>query len=85
MLELIGNMGLQLSKVYINRFITAAEVGPTGADQLTALLRLYVVALDGIAALATFLEASQPGVFSRVGAGKLHLSGKLVLRTQPEE
>ena len=31
---------LQLSKVYINRFITAAEVGPTGADQLTALLRL---------------------------------------------
>ena len=54
MLELIGNMGLQLSKVYINRFITAAEVGPTGADQLTALLRLYVVDLDGIAAFATF-------------------------------
>ena len=54
MLELIGNMGLQLSKVYLNRFITAAEVGPTGTDQLTALLRLYVVDLDGIAALATF-------------------------------
>ena len=53
-LELIGNMGLQLSEVYINRFITAAEVGPTGADQLTALLRLYVVDLDGVAALATF-------------------------------
>ena len=48
-LELIGDMGLQL-----NRFITAAEVGPTGADQLTALLRLCVVDLDGIAAFAAF-------------------------------
>ena len=64
---------LQLAQVDVDRRIAVSEVAAAGADELAALLNFYAAHFERVAALGALEKACQPGVLSRIGAGKLCL------------